>query len=292
MPELPEVETTVLGLKKLLINHRIEVVETDWAKSLRLNERQLQALIGSCFIDVRRRGKMIILDLDSQSSLVIHLKLSGQLVYRGPSLSFGAGHPSDSLINQLPDSTTRVVFTLDKQAVLYFNDVRKFGWIKMYTTKNLEELSLFQQLGPDALSVSESDFLRIIQGRAKTIKACLLDQTLLAGCGNIYADESLWASFIHPKTAAKELSKSSLKLLRQELQRILRLSLEQGGSSSKNYINASGEKGQYLKFAKVYQRRGEPCARCGSLIRRVVVASRGTHLCEDCQKYNKGAFDG
>ena len=292
MPELPEVETVVLGLKELLINHSIKKVQTDWPRSLRLSEEQQKMLINSRFIDVRRRGKMIILDLSSHQSLIIHLKLSGQLVYRGSNLAFGAGHPSSSLVGQLPDSTTRVIFSLDKKAILYFNDVRKFGWIKMHATDELEDLPLFQSLGPDALSVSESEFLQILQHRGKSIKACLLDQTILAGCGNIYADESLWASRIHPKTAARDVPKTALKQLCQKLQQILKLSLAQGGSSSKNYINARGEKGQYLKFAKVYQRRDMPCFRCPSLIRRVVVAGRGTHFCPLCQKYNRGHSGG
>ena len=284
MPELPEVETVVLGLRDHLIDHRIEAVSYDWPKSLRLKPEALKRLKGAKIRAVGRRGKMILLHLSEDRTLVIHLKMTGQLVYKRADFSFGAGHPSASLIDKLPDKTTRVIFKLDGGGQLYFNDMRKFGWIQMTATKDLDNFKSIQALGPDALSISAADFVKIFKLKSKSVKACLLDQTLLAGCGNIYADEALWASKIHPRTPAKTLSEKTLKLLHKELQAVLKLSLEQGGSSSKNYINALGEKGKYLEFAKVYQRREEACFRCTSLIRRIEVAGRGTHICPVCQK--------
>ena len=162
--------------------------------------------------------------------------------------------------------------------------MRKFGWIKMVATQSIDELASIQALGPDALNVPVADFVKIMQSKSKSIKACLLDQTLVAGCGNIYADEALWASGIHPRIPAKTLPVQTLGRLHQELQHVLKLSLEQGGSSSKNYINALGEKGKYLEFARVYQRREQACFKCGSLIRRIKVAGRGTHICPSCQR--------
>ena len=290
MPELPEVETVVLGLQKLVQGHVIEGVKTDWPKSLRISESAIKEnVLGQKIIGLRRVGKMILIDLHGGNTLVVHLKMTGQLVYRrvsskGLAADFGAGHPSDSLISQLPDKTTRVVFTLDRQATLYFNDMRKFGWIKILSSNNIIENRLIKQLGPDALEVERKEFVQILSERRKGIKACLLDQTIIAGCGNIYADEALWASKIHPGLLACELRARQLSNLHSKLQSILRLSISKGGSSSRNYVNALGQKGKYLDFVQVYQRKGLPCARCKHTIERIVVANRGTHICPVCQK--------
>lgn len=284
MPELPEVETVVLGLRQLIVGHKIRDVSCDWARSLRLTQAQISSLKGTQIQGVARRGKAILIDLSHRQTLVIHLKLTGQLVYQSRQQFFGAGHPTDSLLGHLPDSSTRVIVRLDKGAVLYFNDVRKFGWIKLCPSHKLAQMDYIQGLGEDALGVSVERFTDIFETRQKMIKACLLDQSLLAGCGNIYADEALWGSKIHPQNSAKLLLKADFRCLWQELQQVFKLSLEAGGSSSKNYINAKGEKGAYLDFARVYQREGLPCLRCTSLIRRIKAAGRGTYLCVVCQK--------
>ena len=174
-------------------------------------------------------------------------------------------------------------FNWTKGGMLFFNDMRKFGWIKLLRTRQIVESSPVKELGPDALTVSCEYFVRLFQKRQKNIKACLLDQSIIAGCGNIYADEALWSSKIHPQQPAANLKKSELSRLWQELQRVLKHSIEQGGTSSKNYINSLGMKGNYLKYINVYQKTGQPCKRCQTNIKRIVVASRGTHICESCQ---------
>ena len=290
MPELPEVQVVVLGLKDLLIGHTILDVQTDWAKSLRITKTQLRQYVIQFEIKaVRRIGKMIVLDLDSDWSLIVHLKLTGQLVYHQRLNSqkvtiFGAGHPSDSLISNLPDQTTRIIFELNDTSFLFFNDVRKFGWVKLLRTKGLRQSPLMQSIGPDALDVQASEFIELLGSRRKSIKACLLDQSILAGCGNIYADESLWLSKIHPRTPAFKLTSVRLGDLHYHLQAVLNLSISKGGSTSRNYVDALGLKGRYLTFAKVYQKTGSPCQRCKFKIKRIVVAGRGTHICEACQK--------
>lgn len=287
MPELPEVETVVVGLRKLLLGHKIVRLEFDWPKSYPNSKTDTEAFVfGARIIDVRRRAKAILIDLDSDYTLVVHLKMTGQLVYRGDT-DFGGGHPNDSLVNSLPDKSTRVEFEFENGHKLFFNDVRKFGWVKLFRTLEVDNIDFMKKLGPDALTISEKDFINRIGKRNKSIKACLLDQTILAGCGNIYADESLWMSHIHPKTAANKVKKSDLALLHANLQSVLNLSIEQGGSSNKNYVNAEGEKGNYLTFANVYGRKDLPCNRCGDDIVRIVVASRGSHLCQTCQKVSK-----
>ena len=279
-----------MGLGDLLPGHEIQKIRTDWPKSLRISKKELQANVLKMKItSINRVGKMILVNLESQHSLVIHLKLSGQLVYRQTEKQqeirrFGAGHPSKSLVSVLPDKTTRVIIELDRRAVLFFNDMRKFGWIKILPTESVHKAEMISKLGPDALAVSSKRFVQCLYRRKKLIKACLLDQTIIAGCGNIYADESLWLSGIHPRTAACELGQEKLQDLRKQLQSVLRLSIAQGGSSSRNYVNAFGEKGSYLDFVKVYQRTGQPCIDCQTTIERIVVAGRGTHICPNCQR--------
>lgn len=285
MPELPEVETVVLGLRSLLPGHKVVRVEFDWPKSYPNSQADTeQFLFGANIVDVRRRGKAILIDLSTDYTLVIHLKMTGQLVYRGDT-DFGGGHPNDSLVDALPDTSTRVEFEFDNGHKLFFNDQRKFGWVRLLPTLEIHEINFMKSLGPDAMSITPSEFVARFGTRQKAIKACLLDQTLMAGCGNIYADEALWMSRIHPRTSARKLSKAKLQELHKNLQTVMSLSIDQGGSSNKNYVNARGEKGNYLKFANAYGRKDLPCNRCGTDIQRIVVAGRGTHVCPKCQRH-------
>ncbi|MCA9347242.1 bifunctional DNA-formamidopyrimidine glycosylase/DNA-(apurinic or apyrimidinic site) lyase [Candidatus Saccharibacteria bacterium] len=287
MPELPEVETVRLGLSRLIIGKTVSSVEHDWPKSFpNAKEDVDQFLIGSKIVDIRRRAKVLILELSSNYSLVVHLKMTGQLVYRGTE-NFGAGHPNDSLIGKLPDKSTRVIFEFSDKTHLFFNDQRKFGWVRMIPTPEVANIDFMKKVGPEPL---EKDFtFRVFESRLKrrknsTIKAALLDQTVLAGIGNIYADESLWGAKIHPATKVADVSVSKLRKLHQEIIYVLNLSLEKGGSTDRNYVNAEGKKGSYIDFARVFRKENLPCYRCGTVIIKTRVAGRGTHLCPKCQK--------
>jgi formamidopyrimidine-DNA glycosylase len=290
MPELPEVETVRTGLQNLLPGHRILDIKHDWPKSFPNDPIAVKEfMIGAKVIQVRRRAKVLLIDLDTDYTLVIHLKMTGQLVYRSQNERFGAGHPNDSLIGELPDKSTRVTLTLDG-ATLFFNDQRKFGWVKLLPTDEVMEMSFFKKVGPEPLDpqFTATDFIKRLDRRANSgIKAVLLDQTVIAGVGNIYADESLWAAKIHPLTLVRDLSKPRLTKLFQELQYVLTLAIEKGGSSDKNYVNAEGKRGSYMSFAKVFRLEGTPCPRCGRVIEKTRVAGRGTHVCLNCQKKPK-----
>lgn len=288
MPELPEVETIKLGLSKLLIGKRIKAVSYDWPKSFPNDQTITDAfLIGTEIIAVRRRAKVLIIDLASEYSLIIHLKMTGQLVYRDSHNSFGAGHPNDSLVGGLPDKSTRVTIDFDDGSKLFFNDQRKFGWMRLFPTVEIRSIDFFKKVGPEPL---EPEFTaqvlaeRLQRKRNSNIKAALLDQTVLAGVGNIYADESLWGAKIHPSRLVKTLDSKEIKKLRDEIVFVLSLSIEKGGSTDKNYVNAEGKKGSYLTFARVFRRENQPCPRCGTIIIKTRVAGRGTHLCPFCQK--------
>jgi formamidopyrimidine-DNA glycosylase len=288
MPELPEVETVRLGLSGLLPGRRIKHVEHNWTKSFPNAPADTERfLAGARIREVRRRAKVLIIDLDTEYSLVIHLKMTGQLVFRSTAANFGAGHPNDSLVGELPDKSTRVAFTFEDSSKLFFNDQRKFGWIRLLPTVEVEQLDFFQKVGPEPLAAdfTAEDFMQRLHRRAKSgIKAVLLDQTVIAGVGNIYADESLWAAKIHPETKVQNVPPAKLKTLYNELRKVLELSIKKGGSTDRNYVNHEGKRGSYLSFANVFRREGRPCPRCGTTIIKIRAAGRGTHLCPTCQR--------
>lgn len=288
MPELPEVETIKRGLDGLLAGRIVSDVSIDWPKSFQSPKGDRNAfLIGAEILSVKRRAKVLIIELNSQYSLMIHLKMTGQLVFVGETVRFGAGHPTDSLIGDLPDRSTRVIFTFKDGSRLFFNDQRKFGWVRLLPTVEVPNIDFMKKVGPEPL---ENDFTwqilkdRLSRRKNSNVKAALLDQTVLAGIGNIYADEALWGAKIHPSTLVRDLTDSKIKLLYQAIRDVLNLSIEKGGSSDRNYIDAEGKKGSYLSFAKVFRREGKECPRCGTTIIKTRVAGRGTHLCPHCQK--------
>lgn len=292
MPELPEVETVRIGLKNLIIGKRIQSVEYDWLKSFPNAKHDVEAfVVGAKVANVRRRAKVLLIDLSSKYTLVIHLKMTGQLVFRSNNdkEAFGAGHPNDSLIGALPDKSTRVIMDFG-DSKLFFNDQRKFGWIKLFPTIEVPNIDFFKKFGPEPLSedFTAQEFVEGLKRRANTsIKAALLDQTVVAGVGNIYADESLFAAKIHPATSVKNVSEQKLKKLFVELQSILRMSIEKGGSTDKNYVNVEGRRGNYLDFAQVFRKNAQPCPKCGTIIEKIKVAGRGTHICPNCQKISR-----
>lgn len=199
---------------------------------------------------------------------------------------WGGGHPSDSFVRKLPDNTTREHIDFTDGTRLYFNDLRKFGWMKLYPTLEVPNIDFMRKVGPEPLedAFTPAEFISRMRRRKSTsVKAALLDQTVLAGVGNIYADESLWGAKIHPGCKVAEITDEKLAILLNEVKQVMNLSIKKGGSTDKNYVNAEGKKGSYLSFAKVFRREGKPCSRCGTTIVKIRVAGRGTHLCPKCQ---------
>jgi formamidopyrimidine-DNA glycosylase len=287
MPELPEVETVRRGLSVLVIGKRVQAVTHDTPKSFPNAPAEVeQFLVGSTITDIRRRAKVLLIDLSSEHTLVIHLKMTGQLVYRGEQV-FGAGHPNDSLIGELPDKTTRVIIEFTDGGFLYFNDQRKFGWVKLYPSIEVPNIDFMQRVGPEPLEdeLTHTGFIERIRRRNGTsIKAALLDQTVIAGIGNIYADEALWGARIHPARRVSDVVDEELETLLDEIRFVLHLAIEKGGSTDKNYVNAEGKRGSYIDFARVFRRESQPCPRHPDvLIEKSRVAGRGTHTCPVCQ---------
>jgi len=319
MPELPEVETVKLGLAKLLPGLVIAHVKSDWPKSFPNSASDVGSfLVGASVVGVRRRAKVLLIDLSGLHTLVVHLKMTGQLVFVAEAqksteypvqstegsdkpldskiqdprskisqLRFGAGHPTSSLVGMLPDKSTRVTLDFKDGSKLFFNDQRKFGWMKLIPTSEVPNIDFMKKVGPEPLSdeFTAKVFIARIRRRANTtIKAALLDQTVLAGIGNIYADETLWGAKIHPATRVCDVSDSKLKKLHKEIRLVLNLAIKKGGSTNKNYVNAEGKKGSYMSFARVFRRENLPCPHCGTTIIKSRVAGRGTHTCPKCQE--------
>ena len=287
MPELPEVETVRRGLHELIIGRKITAESHDTDKGFPNAVEDVKSfLVGSSVTDVRRRAKVLMIDLSTDYTLVIHLKMTGQMVFRAHDIVFGAGHPNESLIGELPDRSTRVTLTFEDDSHLYFNDQRKFGWMRLLPTLEVPNIDFMKKVGPEPLEAdfTADEFATRFKRRAKSpIKAALLDQTVIAGVGNIYADESLWAAKIHPLAKVADLPTTKYHLLYTELRSVMNLAIEKGGSTDKNYVNAQGKRGSYMDFARVFRREGLECPRCGTVIVKFRAAGRGTHICPHCQ---------
>lgn len=287
---MPEVETVKRGLTRLIVGKKIKDVKHNWPKSFPNTPADTaHFIVGKKITSVKRRAKVLLIELDSGYTLVTHLKMTGQLVYVGKQ-RFGAGHPNDSLIGQLPDKSTRVTIDFSDGSVLYFNDQRKFGWMRLIATIQVPEIDFFVSVGPEPLD-SDFSFLKfkdcLMRRKSSKIKAVLLDQTVIAGVGNIYADESLYMAKIHPETTVEKIPNTKLATLHHDLIEVLKLSIKKGGSTDRNYVNTEGKKGSYIDFAKVFRRQGQPCERCGTEIIKIRSAGRGTHICPKCQRIKK-----
>lgn len=283
MPEMPEVETIRLGLKKKLIGQTIRSVNVRVSK---LFFGQPETIVDQKVLEIERRAKVLIWKL-SKHYLLMHLKMTGQLIYvpkKGDGLVVG-GHPEKGYTLDLPHKYTHVIFELD-QGTLYFNDLRKFGWIKVIDTIEAIKPHV-ATLGPefDWPEFTLEYFIKKLAKRGRiTIKQALLDQTILAGLGNIYADETLFCAKILPTRKVAELKPNEIETIYMCIPKILKDSLKHGGTSSQHYRQADGSMGTYLKVAKVYKREGLPCKICQTPIVRIKISGRSSHFCPNCQK--------
>lgn len=276
MPELPEIETIVSGLNRLVVGKTIDDISWDWAKAFPNDPTVVEDSIGSSIVKARRLGKAILIDLDNRTTLLIHLKMTGQLVYQE------AGQTGP-----FPDKTTRVTIDFTDGSILFFNDQRKFGWVKILNPTQLTNNEFLQKLGPDPLSKTFTLALftqRMSRRKDTSVKAALLDQTVVAGIGNIYCDEALFLAGIMPDRKVRTLTDQDYRKLHRGIRKVLKRSVDLGGSTRRNYLNVEGIRGHYLDEAYVYGRTGEPCRKCGQPILKIRVAGRGTHFCRHCQK--------
>ncbi|MDO8592230.1 MAG: bifunctional DNA-formamidopyrimidine glycosylase/DNA-(apurinic or apyrimidinic site) lyase [bacterium] len=284
MPELPEVETIVRDLEHRLKNKKLTGIKSLDKKVFRLTAAEAKKIIGQPVRSVERRAKMIIINL-GRDNLLIHLKMTGQLVYKSKAAIIAGGHPIKLERQDLPNKFTRVIFKFSDQSALYFNDVRRFAWVKLASAAELA--SLKGKLGAEPLGSDFTlDYLKKVLARKRktTIKQALIDQKFISGIGNIYADESLFAARIKPMRRAGSLEPNEVKKLWQAIPKILRLAIKHRGTSFSDYVDARGQAGNFIKYLKVYGRAGQPCQGCAGLVKKIKLGGRGTHWCDECQK--------
>lgn len=284
MPELPEVEVVRLFLESHLIGKKITKLEILTPKSFIACPEHAEGVEGQKIISTSRLGKQLSLHLQNGLILLFHLKMTGQIIYEGVSL----GHPTPlhSFSEGWPNKSTRLIFTFSDKSKLYFNDQRKFGWVKLLNQTDLVEAQ--KNIGIDLLSpkFTTKYFYTKLKSSSQSIKQILLDQSKFAGIGNIYANDALFLSHLHPQISSKNILLFQAKILRQNLIKIIKESISQGGSTAKDnkYIHPDGSHGQHQFHFRVYQRDGEPCLRCHTPIKKIKIGGRGTFYCPVCQK--------
>lgn len=280
MPELPEVETIRMGLQKYFVGHTIESIDVRLKKMVSGDTKDIA---GAKVLDVRRFGKGLVIDLDNDYSIAVHVKMTGQLIYRDIEVEKVAKVVEEKVGGVLPNKSTHVVFHLDKGATLYYNDVRQFGWIKIIKTEDLNTLSFFKELGPEFLKdLDLPKFEKIIHKAKTVIKPLLMDQKVMSGVGNIYANDALFDAGIDPRRKSTSLSEAETKKLFLSIEKVLKKGLEVGGSSEWQYVNALGEEGGYQKIFMVYNQK--KCKKCGGEITKIKLGGRGTSFCPACQR--------
>lgn len=285
MPELPEVQTVVNHLAKKIVGKVFSAAEVRVKKMVNKN---FQVQIKNKKIKkVWRRGKMIVIELSNNKYLLIHLKMTGQLIYvdKQGKVS-GGGHPINAKEFDLtkPNKFTRLILKFKDGNHLLFHDLRKFGWMKIVDQKQFLKVESQYGLEPLTKEFTLVKFQEILNQRPNLkIKQLLMMQELIAGIGNIYADESLFEAKIKPQRIVKSLKPGEIKKLHQAIIKKLKEAIKFGGTSVKTFIHPSGAKGTFVNKLKVYQRHGKPCLRCGTTLKKIKINGRGTVFCDQCQ---------
>jgi formamidopyrimidine-DNA glycosylase len=299
MPELPEVESLKRGLEKKIIKSKIiscqilrpKIIAGNSTKriaSKKIERDFIKSVTNKKILKIERLAKNIIITLENKSVLVVHLKMTGQLVFvdKKKRKTFG-GHPIvNSFLNDLPNKHTCIIFNLDN-GDLYYNDIRMFGYVLYY--KNILEAKNKGHFGKIGLEPFEKDFTEKflrekLKEKRRSIKSVLLDQSIVNGCGNIYTDEICFASKISPKRICSSLKEHEVRELYKNIKSILSLAIKSGGSSISDYLLADGSRGNYARHHKVYGRQGELCLVCHKKLKKEKVSGRTTVFCTNCQK--------
>jgi formamidopyrimidine-DNA glycosylase len=274
MPELPEVETLRRQMEKALVGRKILGIEVRFGGRIKPSPKALDALVGAKFASFGRRAKLLLSHLSNGLTVVTHLKMTGSYLLKKA--------------REAPTKHVHVVFHLDKKEDLWFEDVRKFGFLKVLKTADLEkEIFDKEGYGPEPLdpSFTFAKFKMCVTSRpAKKIKPLLMEQGCIAGIGNIYADEAVWYGKVHPERTVGSLSEKELKGVYDGAVKSLRASVKRLGSSADNYRDLYGEEGGNVPHLWVYGRDGKPCRRCGTKLKKIWVAQRGATYCPKCQK--------
>ncbi len=286
MPELPEVETLVRGLKQVLPSLKVSNIEVNKPKMWQgLNRAEL---IGHAVTEVKRIAKMIVISFDDDLSLITHLKMTGQLIFEDKmGDKIAGGHPDEQFIATQPSKYTHITYSFSNGAKLFFNDMRQFGYAKLVKTSELGKLKQIESGGIEPFDKDfTSEFLyTALHKKPKTkIKQAIMDQTVISGIGNIYANESLFNANIMPDRLSEDVSTGESGKLYSEIVKVLNMAIELGGTSYKDFVHHTGKKGTMQDHLMVYHRDKLPCLKCGNVIKRIVIGGRGSYFCDKCQK--------
>lgn len=287
MPELPEVETIRNDLREKILNKKIEKVDLRLKEIVKSSPKDLVLILKeNSFKDIRRRGKLLVFALAKKNKyLTIHLRMTGQLVYQKGKKTIASGHSDNNDIIDLPNEHTHIIFYFSDKSQLFFNDLRRFGIVKIVGKKELEDI--FDNFGIEPLEkgFSLKVFQNIIKNRKGNVKAFLLDQKYIAGIGNIYADEILFEAGILPGRKVVFLKAEEIKAIHKAIKKVLKKAIKYRGTTFNDYVDASGKQGNFLRFLKVYEREKRKCLRCEKgTIQKLKIAGRGTRYCDQCQK--------
>jgi formamidopyrimidine-DNA glycosylase len=298
MPELPEVETIRQDLRKKILNKKIVRVEIIKGKAVdHENAFFVRAIQGNEIKEIDRRGKLMIFRLKKPlkvktrkepiTSVLAHLKMTGQLIYEKKVKQhievIAGGHKITERDFDLPNKHTQIIFTFSDHGILFFNDLRRFGYMKLASDAEVEKALTRFGIEPLTKNFTYKNFVDAIGKRNVTIKVALMDQPRIAGIGNIYADEACFCAGVLPTRRAKSLKENELKKLFDCIPKILNRSIRYRGTTFKDYMDTEGKKGNYTDFLKVYDHNGDKCSVCGSIIKKIKSNGRGTHFCSTCQ---------
>ena len=276
MPELPEVETVIKGLRPLITDKIVTEVEIREENMIAYPEADISAfknsLVGSKIEAVNRRGKYIIIELNTDKNMVIHLRMTGKLLVKE--------------VKEFRDKHTHVIFSLNDGQEIRFNNIRKFGRVYLIDKNHPEQAGGLADLGPEPLSdkLTLEDFKKLFENRRALMKSLLLNQHFIAGIGNIYADEILFRSKVRPDRTADTLTETEKEAIYHNMRDILEKGIIYGGTSFSDYVNAFGEKGSFQEELRVHQREGEKCYNCESIVEKIKISGRSTYFCPQCQK--------
>jgi len=280
VPELPEVETVALGLREFLAGKEITSAKIILAKLIASNPRDFsKRLKGKRFVDVRRHGKNLFIEFSGKLTLWSHLRMTGRFI-QGSRQTILEKH--DHLYLDLKDSND------NSRSRLIYRDVRKFGFVMLLTQEELDANPSLRKLGPDALEISKASFVNLFSGKSRMIKSALMDQSFIAGLGNIYVDEALFEARIHPREPTSALQIARIVELRRVIKALLRKALRNMGTTFDSFARTNGEPGRFQSYLKVYGRTGQRCLNCGSKIKRDIIGQRSTHFCPNCQIRSQG----
>ena len=272
MPELPEVETVVRGLRAAVVDRTLSHVVCRYPKINRDNPRNWKsALKGRRILTVRRRGKNILMDFSGSLTLWVHLKMTGHFYLAGPAEPVG---PHDLVLFGLQGETRQ----------LRYQDTRRFGRVRLFPSQTVMNQKGLADLGPEPLEIEREDFIARLRWCRRMIKPALLDQRLLAGIGNIYADESLFRAGINPRQLTADVSVRKLAGLHDIVQEVLTTAIANMGTTVDTFAGINGEFGGFQSYLRVYGREGQSCLKCGAVIRREIIGSRSAHYCPRCQR--------